>query len=348
MKTKKVESLFNEGVQLYEKKQFDNAAQKLEEALQLAPESEEIKYNLALSYFGLKKYDSVINIIKEINNIDCKELICELIKNGYLNQNKAKQTNKIGCPKCGSIVHNTEWRCPECYCEFENYAESEMSLKKACEKTTVDKEIVESDVTNDSSTKDSSNKEMKLSEEKRKIIKNKRCNICKETKPCLKKYLLFFGKELIHKTEYMGNYREDYYKFKFEPKPITMIICNDCIQKRLKRQRDLVLLISGSMLLISIIFWFLTKHNASFIPAFFSVMTVCVGYAIYYNNKHETEEYGDVLVKKNFKKELKKKSFNIFCTEKEYEEILKNQYKPDFEIINNENGDKFVKINKDQ
>lgn len=75
-------------------------------------------------YYEMDKYAAVIDNLNKIKHLDCKELICELIKKKDIDVEKL--VNKIGCPKCRTIVHNIELRCPECYCELDNYSESEM------------------------------------------------------------------------------------------------------------------------------------------------------------------------------------------------------------------------------
>ena len=76
------ESLFNEGVKLYEQRQFNEAEIKLKEALEIVPSSEDILYNLALIYLEQKKYDLVWETIGKIEKIDCQEIIDELEKAG--------------------------------------------------------------------------------------------------------------------------------------------------------------------------------------------------------------------------------------------------------------------------
>ncbi len=75
-------SLFDEGVALYENKQFSEAKEKLETAYAAAPTAETIMYNLALVYLELHKYKDAWQLVNKIRQVDCRDLIAELRKNG--------------------------------------------------------------------------------------------------------------------------------------------------------------------------------------------------------------------------------------------------------------------------
>ena len=78
-----VKSLFEEGTTLYAEKRFDEAENKLKEALDLAPKSEEIMYNLALVYVEKEKYKLALDLVNKIEKINCKEIIKILKNAGY-------------------------------------------------------------------------------------------------------------------------------------------------------------------------------------------------------------------------------------------------------------------------
>ncbi|MFQ5639436.1 MAG: hypothetical protein ACE5IR_15735 [bacterium] len=77
-------SLFNDGVELYEKEEFILAERKLKKALELMPSSEDIFYNLALVYFELEDYEQSWEFVNKIKDLDCQEIIIELKKVGFL------------------------------------------------------------------------------------------------------------------------------------------------------------------------------------------------------------------------------------------------------------------------
>lgn len=92
--------LFNEGTKSYESGDFKEAEIKLKQALDIIPDSDDILYNLALTYFELKKFNEAHKIINRIKEIDCSELL-QLIKN---NENPI-----IGfCLKCQFFENNID------------------------------------------------------------------------------------------------------------------------------------------------------------------------------------------------------------------------------------------------
>ncbi|OGC07930.1 hypothetical protein A2V82_16810 [candidate division KSB1 bacterium RBG_16_48_16] len=72
---RQVKKLFNQGVELYEQKQFLEAEKVLQKALESMPSSEDIMYNLALVYLEEKKYDLARKLVNQIKTIDCREII---------------------------------------------------------------------------------------------------------------------------------------------------------------------------------------------------------------------------------------------------------------------------------
>lgn len=78
------ERLYDEGTNLYEDKKYKEAEIKLKEALDILPDSEDIMYNLALTYFEQGKYQDSISIINNIQKLDCDDLIEELKKKGII------------------------------------------------------------------------------------------------------------------------------------------------------------------------------------------------------------------------------------------------------------------------
>jgi len=89
----KSELLFNEGNQLLEEKNYEEAEKKFKEALVLVPNSSEILYNLALAYFEQQKYDLALEIVNKLKGIECEELIIELEKVGFKFTNQQKKRN---------------------------------------------------------------------------------------------------------------------------------------------------------------------------------------------------------------------------------------------------------------
>jgi|GEM_PF-4862399 len=87
----KSELLFNEGNQLLEEKNYEEAEKKFKEASVLIPNSSEILYNLALAYFEQQKYDLALEIVNKLKGIDCDELIIELEKVGFKFTNHQKK-----------------------------------------------------------------------------------------------------------------------------------------------------------------------------------------------------------------------------------------------------------------
>jgi len=114
------ELLFNQGTELCEQGNYIEAEAKLKEALEIMPNHEDVMYNLALIYFEQKRYNSAWELVNKINDIDCKYLINELKKTGFENKITENQTKKNVCPQCGFILNEPDWRCPECFFEFED------------------------------------------------------------------------------------------------------------------------------------------------------------------------------------------------------------------------------------
>lgn len=90
--------LFNEGTRLYESGDFINAEKKLKQALDVFPNSDNVLYNLALTYFELGKINHASKTAKRIKDIDCSELL-------QLIEKHEKPYNKF-CFKCTSFENN--------------------------------------------------------------------------------------------------------------------------------------------------------------------------------------------------------------------------------------------------
>jgi len=141
--TKIDEILFEQAIKLYEQRDFIEAEKKFKEALEIIPDSEDIMYNLALTYVELKKYDLAKNIVKNIKEIDCKEIYDELNKiNGSfkeqentnsdeeplqeselnvtyltkkeLDEYKLKENEGSYCPKCKVTHFAKTGKCIQC------------------------------------------------------------------------------------------------------------------------------------------------------------------------------------------------------------------------------------------
>jgi tRNA(Ile2) C34 agmatinyltransferase TiaS len=79
----------------------------------------------------LKEYFTETDTIevKKLSEGDAKKLAVELegidvkvlVLSGKKSEKKAKETEKIRCPKCRAVLESLDWRCPECYYEFPEY-----------------------------------------------------------------------------------------------------------------------------------------------------------------------------------------------------------------------------------
>ena len=79
-KSDQINELLEEGIGLYEQKNFNEAEKIFKKGIEKCPESETLMYNLALVYFEQKKYESSFELVNKINKLNCNELILELIK----------------------------------------------------------------------------------------------------------------------------------------------------------------------------------------------------------------------------------------------------------------------------
>ncbi|HOX85772.1 MAG TPA: hypothetical protein PKW76_04560 [bacterium] len=91
----KAESLFNEGVKLYEKEDYQLAELKLTEALTILPKSEDIVYNLLLVYIKKEEYNKAWQFVEKIKPKHRKELIAYLEKMGYRHDNPDSDPHDI-------------------------------------------------------------------------------------------------------------------------------------------------------------------------------------------------------------------------------------------------------------
>jgi len=147
-----IDKLFDEGVSFYEEGKLDEAKEKFMEALQHEPDSEEIKYNLALVYLEKKEYAIADFYISQIREINCDEIIDELEKvnfdfsaadapgdfhreleefiNQIANEYNELLTDEylpesVNCEFCGKQLNlseierqNKQYKCPECKSEY--------------------------------------------------------------------------------------------------------------------------------------------------------------------------------------------------------------------------------------
>jgi len=68
-------------------------------------------------------------VVKKLSEGESKKLAGELeginvkvqVLSGKKRDKKAKETEKIRCPKCGAVLEFLDWRCPECFYEFPEY-----------------------------------------------------------------------------------------------------------------------------------------------------------------------------------------------------------------------------------
>ena len=81
---KKAMKIFDEGIELYEQSKFSEAEKLFKKALDIMPDSEDIMYNLALTYFEQGKYKEAQGTMKNMQKLDCSELIGELRKKGVV------------------------------------------------------------------------------------------------------------------------------------------------------------------------------------------------------------------------------------------------------------------------
>lgn len=83
-------------------------------------ETEELKEHFSES-------DTIV--VKKLSEVESKKLAGEfegtdvkvLVLSGKQGKKKAKETEKILCPKCGAALEFIDWRCPECYYQFPEY-----------------------------------------------------------------------------------------------------------------------------------------------------------------------------------------------------------------------------------
>jgi Zn finger protein HypA/HybF involved in hydrogenase expression len=79
----------------------------------------------------LKEYFTETDTIevKKLSEANAKKLAAALegvdvkvlVLSGKKSEKKAKETEKIRCPKCHALLEFLDWRCPECYYEFPEY-----------------------------------------------------------------------------------------------------------------------------------------------------------------------------------------------------------------------------------
>jgi len=75
-------------------------------------------------------------VVKKLSEVESKKLAGEfegtevkvLILSGKQGKKKAKETEKIRCPKCGAALEFIDWRCPECYYQFPEYEYEDESV----------------------------------------------------------------------------------------------------------------------------------------------------------------------------------------------------------------------------
>jgi hypothetical protein len=68
-------------------------------------------------------------VVKKLSEGESKKLAGELegidvkvhVLSGKKSEKKAKETEKIRCPKCKAVLEFLDWRCPECFYEFPEY-----------------------------------------------------------------------------------------------------------------------------------------------------------------------------------------------------------------------------------
>ncbi len=101
------ETLFDEGVTAYENEDLETAETKFLEALDYDPLSEEIKYNLALVYLEMKKYDRCNKLIAQIRELDCTEIIDELEKVDTEEHYSIPESIPPVCAKCSYFTQDS-------------------------------------------------------------------------------------------------------------------------------------------------------------------------------------------------------------------------------------------------
>jgi len=121
-----IDKLFDEGVNLYEQGEMDEAETKFLEALKIDSSSDDIKYNLALVYLEKKEYSKTNYLISHIKDIDCDEIIDELEKvefeggqkNPLESQSISKSENIIKHINYFKEILNEEYLPKSINCEF--------------------------------------------------------------------------------------------------------------------------------------------------------------------------------------------------------------------------------------
>jgi tetratricopeptide (TPR) repeat protein len=125
----KSELLFNEGIELYEQENFEDAKIKFLEALKLEPSSEEIMYNLSLVYFELKEYDLSWHYINQIKQLDCNEIIDELQKVDSETKYEIPDNIPDHCEECDYFETSGLSNDEEGFCIFYNM---KVAFKNKC------------------------------------------------------------------------------------------------------------------------------------------------------------------------------------------------------------------------
>jgi|GEM_PF-2276928 len=113
-----LETLFDQAVTLHENEQYTDAEKKYLEALALDPSSEDIKYNLALVYFSMEDYESVIKLVNEIKTLDCSELIAELEKLATDLPVEVPESIPDACAECPYFTMTTIRKKSRGHCAF--------------------------------------------------------------------------------------------------------------------------------------------------------------------------------------------------------------------------------------
>jgi tetratricopeptide (TPR) repeat protein len=114
----RAEIIFDEGITAYEQEDFETAEAKFIEALGYDPLSEEIKYNLALVYLEMKKYDRCNKLIAQIRELDCGEIIDELEKVDTEEHYSIPESIPDVCAKCFYFTQDSIINEEAGFCSF--------------------------------------------------------------------------------------------------------------------------------------------------------------------------------------------------------------------------------------
>lgn len=143
---KQAEQLFEEGTTLYEQEKPQAAEEKFIAALEIAPQSEEIRYNLALAQYEQGKYEASYQNAVRIFNIDCTELLQALEEAGYEPKIEIPEQIPNHCALCGNFEAGSTVKDAGGFCHFYRtfvHSDARCLVWQLVEEGTIDKSEIE-------------------------------------------------------------------------------------------------------------------------------------------------------------------------------------------------------------